>query len=119
MIVGQNPCDYTFELGVDYQGNDLNGMPIAKSPAQPKTENTVSINDVLATLETNEIGTNFAVFGAAYSGDASPNKSDFKNFSWYKNSMLCCHKNQCQLKQIRNYVSNTLVDINDDCMRYN
>ena len=44
--VAQNPDDYTFELDVDYEGNDLNGMQITKSPDQPKSENAVSINDV-------------------------------------------------------------------------
>ena len=87
--VSQNANGYIFELGIDYEGNDLPDMPIRKSYAQKEIDNTVSINDVLAELETrrnhrnkhkNKHCTNFAVYGSDYEND----NKNCKNCIWFK-----------------------------------
>ena len=79
--VDENPNNYTFELGVDYPGNDLSSS--RSSPAEPNVVDSVSINDVLAELITNGQNTNFAVFGTQSTGNFS-----FSNYSWYKDSSI-------------------------------
>ena len=105
--VSQNPDDYIFELGVDYSGNDLPNMPITTSSAEPNTANSISINDVLAELETKQTyNTNFAVFGTTYTGPENADQysaSEFRNASWYKDSTVVpgsYRQHHCQLDQI-------------------
>ena len=87
--VNQNPKDYIFELGVHYNGHNLTHT--TRSPAQPDLDNSISINDVLAILETkssvDESGqtTNFAEFSSVKTGY---NPDTYLNTCFYKDSSI-------------------------------